>query len=88
VIGILIFVFFIKKKLLWVGAWDWGLGRRLGFEFGDLELLQRRETGSETSHLSRSRDLGIKTWMGLGPQKLDRWFGQYSRDPRCNGDET
>ncbi len=57
------------------GCLGWGLGRRPGFEFGDLELLQRRETGSETSHLSRSRDLGIKTWMGLGPQNLDRWLG-------------
>jgi len=64
------------------GCLGWGVGRRPGFEFGDLELLERRETGSETSHLSRSRDLGIKTWMGLGPQNLDRsWFGQYSRGP-------
>jgi hypothetical protein len=54
------------------GCLGWGVGRRPGFEFGDLELLERRETGSETSHLSRSRDLGIKTWMGLGPQNLDR----------------
>ncbi len=72
-VGILIFVFiYLFIYFVVGGCLGWGVGRRPGFEFGDLELLQRRETGSETSHLSRSRDLGIKTWMGLGPQKLDR----------------
>jgi hypothetical protein len=58
-----------------------GWGGDLDSSLGTSNCYREERQGQETSHLSRSRDLGIKTWMGLGPQKLDRWFGQYSRGP-------